>query len=403
MTALRVTCGVTIDVEAAEVLHPAPVVLLVRHASLADSLLTAWVVTEHAGLRPRVVLKRELLADPCLDIVGNRLPNCFVDRNAEDTAPGLAEIERMGATMDADSVSIIFPEGTRANPAKRRRALDRIAERDAERAGRLERLEHVLPPRPAGHAGAAARRLGCPTPASWSAGTSGSTASTPSAGSWPPWPGPGHPSGSASTGSSLRPTSTGPRSSGGWTSCGCASTERSQRWSERSQGSAAEVRRVSMRRQLSGRSVAGGGSPDPPEGECAMSDQPSAWAAGYAAFAGVVLIMIGFFQAVAGLVAIVDDTFYVVGQEYIFQFDVTTWGWIHLLVGLVVLISGFGVFSGNAAARTVGVLVAAISGIAAFMWLPWYPVWAVVIIALDIAVIWALTMHGHDLARTSNG
>lgn len=150
MTALRVTCGVTIDVEAAEVLHPAPVVLLVRHASLADSLLTAWVVTEHAGLRPRVVLKRELLADPCLDIVGNRLPNCFVDRNAEDTAPGLAEIEQMGATMDADSVSIIFPEGTRANPAKRRRALGRIAERDAERAGRLERLEHVLPPRPAG-------------------------------------------------------------------------------------------------------------------------------------------------------------------------------------------------------------------------------------------------------------
>ena len=132
-----------------------------------------------------------------------------------------------------------------------------------------------------------------------------------------------------------------------------------------------------------------------------MSEQPSAWAAGYAAFAGVVLVMIGFFQAVAGLVAIVNDEFYVVGQEYIFQFDVTTWGWIHLLVGIVVLISGFGIFSGNAAARTVGVIVAAISGLAAFAWLPWYPVWAVVIIALDVAVIWALTAHGRDLAQVS--
>lgn len=130
-----------------------------------------------------------------------------------------------------------------------------------------------------------------------------------------------------------------------------------------------------------------------------MSEQPSAWAAGYAAFAGVVLIMVGFFQAVAGLVAIVDDNFYVVGQEYIFQFDVTTWGWIHLIVGLIVLLSGIGIFSGNVLARTVGVLAAAISGVAAFMWLPWYPVWGVVIIALDIAIIWALTMHGRDISQ----
>ena len=129
-----------------------------------------------------------------------------------------------------------------------------------------------------------------------------------------------------------------------------------------------------------------------------MSERPSAWAAGYAAFAGVILVMIGFFQAVAGLVAIIDDQFYVVGQEYIFQFDVTTWGWIHLIIGIVVLLSGFGIFSGNVAARTVGVFVAAISGVAAFMWLPWYPVWAIVIIALDVAVIWALTMHGRDLS-----
>ena len=130
-----------------------------------------------------------------------------------------------------------------------------------------------------------------------------------------------------------------------------------------------------------------------------MNEQPSAWAAGYTAFAGVVLVLIGFFQAVAGLVAIVDDEFYVVGQEYLFQFDVTAWGWIHLIIGIVVLLSGFGVFTGNAAARTVGVIVAAISALAAFAWLPWYPIWGIVIIALDVAVVWALTMHGRDLAR----
>lgn len=132
-----------------------------------------------------------------------------------------------------------------------------------------------------------------------------------------------------------------------------------------------------------------------------MSEQPSAWAAGYAAFAGIVLIMVGFFQAVAGLAAIVDDTFYVVGREYVFQFDATTWGWIHLIIGVVVLLAGFGIFSGNVLARTVGVLAAAASGLAAFMWLPWYPVWGVVIIALDIAIIWALTMHGRDLSGTA--
>jgi len=130
-----------------------------------------------------------------------------------------------------------------------------------------------------------------------------------------------------------------------------------------------------------------------------MSERPSAWAAGYATFAGVVLVMVGFFQAIAGLVAIVDDEFYVVTQEWVFEFDTTTWGWIHLIVGLIVLLSGIGIFSGNVLARTVGVLAAAVSAVVAFMWLPYYPVWAIVIIALDVAIIWALTMHGRDLSR----
>jgi hypothetical protein len=132
------------------------------------------------------------------------------------------------------------------------------------------------------------------------------------------------------------------------------------------------------------------------------TNRPSGWAAGWAGFAGVMLVLIGFFQAAAGLVAIVNDEFYVVGKEWVFQFDITTWGWIHLIVGILVLVAGFGVFTGNAAARTVGVIVAGISALAAFMWLPWYPIWAVVIIAIDVAVIWALTAHGHDIERLSS-
>ena len=150
LSALRVTCGVTIHVDGVSELHPAPVVVLVRHASLADSLLAVWAVTKQGQLNPRVVLKKELLADPCLDVVGNRLPNCFLDRGAEDARAGLADIKRLGAEMQGASAAIIFPEGTRTSPAKRRRALERIAQRDPARAGRLAGLRHLSPPRPAG-------------------------------------------------------------------------------------------------------------------------------------------------------------------------------------------------------------------------------------------------------------
>ena len=130
-----------------------------------------------------------------------------------------------------------------------------------------------------------------------------------------------------------------------------------------------------------------------------MSENRSAWAMGYATFAGVILVIGGIFQAIAGLVGIIEDEFFVVGQEWVFEFDATTWGWIHLLIGLLPVLAGIGIFSGTVLARTVGVVVAGLSAIANFMWLPYYPVWSIVIIALNIAVIWALTAHGRDLAN----
>ena len=152
MRALRVTTGITVEATEARCLTPGPAIMLCRHASLADSLLSAWVVTSVARMNPRYVLKRELLFDPCLDIVGNRLPNHFLDREAADSGAELASLRVLAEEMGPDEISIIFPEGTRATPAKREKALARIAERDPARAERLAGLQHVLPTRPAGSA-----------------------------------------------------------------------------------------------------------------------------------------------------------------------------------------------------------------------------------------------------------
>ena len=159
MGALRFTTGIRVDAAEAAALQPGPVVMLCRHASLADSLVSAWVVTSVAGMNPRYVLKRKLLADPCLDIVGNRLPNHFLDRNATDSDAELDALRRLADGLAADQVAVIFPEGTRATVAKRERALAKIAERDPSRAERLSALQHVLPPRPAG---SLALLEGCP-------------------------------------------------------------------------------------------------------------------------------------------------------------------------------------------------------------------------------------------------
>jgi hypothetical protein len=128
-----------------------------------------------------------------------------------------------------------------------------------------------------------------------------------------------------------------------------------------------------------------------------MSEQPSGWAVGWAVFAGTMLILAGMFQLIYGIAAIAEDEIFVATPNWVFSFDVTTWGWIHLVIGIVLLLSGFGIFTGNLAARMVGIAVAGLSAIAAFASLPWYPVWSIVVIAIDVAVIWALTAHGRDI------
>lgn len=117
----------------------------------------------------------------------------------------------------------------------------------------------------------------------------------------------------------------------------------------------------------------------------------SGWAIGGTVFAGVMMLLIGLFHAVAGLVALVDDEFYVVTANYTFEFDVTAWGWIHLIGGIVVALAGLALFSGATWARLTGIVLAVVSAVVNFFFLPYYPWWSLLMIALAVWVIWSLS------------
>jgi hypothetical protein len=117
----------------------------------------------------------------------------------------------------------------------------------------------------------------------------------------------------------------------------------------------------------------------------------SGWAAGGITFAGTMLILIGVFQAIAGLVAIFDDGFFIVTQNYTFDLDVSAWGWVHLILGVLLVVTGWGLFAAKAWAAAVAIFLAVLSAIANFFFIPYYPFWSILEIALAVWVIWALT------------
>jgi hypothetical protein len=119
---------------------------------------------------------------------------------------------------------------------------------------------------------------------------------------------------------------------------------------------------------------------------------------GFIMFAGIIMVVLGAFQALQGLVAIFEDTFYVVSPNYWLEFDVTAWGWIHLIAGIIVSVAGVGLLAGQTWARAVAIAVAGLSAIINFMFIPYYPVWSLLIIALNTIVIWAVAVHGRELA-----
>jgi hypothetical protein len=120
----------------------------------------------------------------------------------------------------------------------------------------------------------------------------------------------------------------------------------------------------------------------------------SGWAVGGITFAATMMFMIGAFQVIAGLVAIFDDGFYVVTQNYTFDLDTTAWGWIHLLLGILLLLAGYGLVTGATWAAALAIVLAVLTAIENFFFIPYYPFWSLLVIALCVWVIWALTRAG---------
>ena len=147
---LRLSCGLKIEVEGAENLSAGPLICLGRHASLGDALVSAWIFGSLAKRFPRYVMKKELLFDPCLDVVGQRIPNYFVDRGSAAVRQELTGIRTMAANMGERDVAVIFPEGTRTNDEKRVGLVARLERRAPDRHAKLIGLQRLLPPRSAG-------------------------------------------------------------------------------------------------------------------------------------------------------------------------------------------------------------------------------------------------------------
>jgi len=127
------------------------------------------------------------------------------------------------------------------------------------------------------------------------------------------------------------------------------------------------------------------------------SRQVTGWV-GWVYFASFLLILGGVFQVIMGFTALLNDQFYVVTNNNLIAFDITTWGWIHLLLGLVMVIIGISLFAGRTWARVTAIILASLNFIGQFAFIGVYPWWSVTAMILDILVIYALTVHGDEVA-----
>ncbi|HEV7650837.1 MAG TPA: hypothetical protein VGP26_22045 [Actinophytocola sp.] len=120
--------------------------------------------------------------------------------------------------------------------------------------------------------------------------------------------------------------------------------------------------------------------------------------AGWVTFGGVMMILLGVFQAIEALVALFNSDYYVVGASGLaVSFDFTTWGWVHLVIGVVSVGAGFGLLAGDMAARVVAVVFAMLSAIANLMFIAAFPLWATLVITVDVVIIYAIVAHGREL------
>ncbi|MFD4430949.1 hypothetical protein [Nocardia sp. NPDC058497] len=121
-------------------------------------------------------------------------------------------------------------------------------------------------------------------------------------------------------------------------------------------------------------------------------------AAGTSIGAGILLAVVGVLQILEGISAVANDDLIVVGPEYLYQFDLTAWGWWHIIFGAIAVIVAIGLLAGQTWGRVAAMVIAALSIIANFLWLPYYPWWSILIIIINIVVIWAVaTWHPHNV------
>jgi hypothetical protein len=119
---------------------------------------------------------------------------------------------------------------------------------------------------------------------------------------------------------------------------------------------------------------------------------------GWLVFAGVMMMLVGSFHIIDGLVALFKDEVYLVRPDgLVVNVDYTAWGWVHLLFGILLVAAGAAVFSGRVWGRTIGVIAATLSAVLNFAFIPAYPVWSTLIIAIDVIVVYALIAHGGEL------
>ena len=123
----------------------------------------------------------------------------------------------------------------------------------------------------------------------------------------------------------------------------------------------------------------------------------SGWV-GWVAFAGIMMVILGSFHAIEGLIALFQEDYFLVGKNGLsVHVDYTVWGWVHLIGGIIVIAAGVALFAGQTWARVIAVIIAMVSAIVNIGFLSAYPIWSTIMITIDILVIWALTVHGGEL------
>jgi hypothetical protein len=138
----------------------------------------------------------------------------------------------------------------------------------------------------------------------------------------------------------------------------------------------------------------------PDEYRSSYTDPATGWV-GWIIFAAVFMIVIGAMNAIQGLAALFrDEAYWVTLQGDIVTFDVTTWGWIHLIFGILLVLVGVMLMQGSTFARVIGIALVSLNMIAQFSWTTLYPFWGLIVIAIDVVIIYALVVHGRELKQT---